>query len=106
MRDFLVAHGVPAEQIVTETGSRNTRESALAAAGFLRGLPGRRVLLTSDYHLYRSRRAFAKAGVEVAVRALPDVRKRGGAATGRWSAFQDLCLESAKIAYYRWQGWI
>ena len=65
-----------------------------------------KVLLTSDYHMYRAHRVFAKQGIQVEPRPIPDVLKRGAGWRGRWPAFLDLLTESAKILYYRARGWI
>jgi uncharacterized SAM-binding protein YcdF (DUF218 family) len=106
MGDFLKFQGVPVEAIHLETQSRSTRENALYSAQLLKTLAGRKVLLTSDYHAYRARRAFARAGVEVAVLPIPDVLKRSGQWRARWLCFLDLVEETMKIGYYALRGWI
>ena len=106
MRDFMVCQGVPGSIILTETNSASTRESALNLAKSLQNTPGRKVLLTSDYHMFRARRAFSKAGLEVLARPIPDARKRAAGWRGRWPAFMELLVESAKIGYYFVHGWI
>ncbi|MEO8131121.1 MAG: YdcF family protein [Bryobacteraceae bacterium] len=106
MADFLKSQGVPAAAIHVETRSNSTRENATFSKPLLDQLPGTRVLLTSDYHMYRAVRVFEKAGITVLPRPFPDARKRGSTWTGRWPAFNDLVMETAKIAYYRWKGWI
>jgi uncharacterized SAM-binding protein YcdF (DUF218 family) len=104
MRDFLMAHGVPAERILLETASTNTQASARAMAGLLAGDGGRKVLLTSDYHMFRSRRLFARAGLRVATVPIPDAQKRGGRAWTRWQAFLDTSEELVKIVWYGGRG--
>lgn len=106
MRDFLVFEHVPADKIVVENRSNSTRENALFAADLLKNMPGRKVLLTSDFHMYRSFRAFQKAGVEVEPRPIPDALKRGNAWTQRWQVFVEMTTETAKIVGYRLRGWI
>jgi uncharacterized SAM-binding protein YcdF (DUF218 family) len=106
MRDFLESQGVPRDTIQIETQSTSTRENALRVAELLARVPGRKVLLTSDYHTFRAYHAFKKAGLEVLPRPFPDVRKRANGWAGRWPAFLDLALESIKIGYYRARGWI
>ena len=106
MRDFLSASGVPRDIIFTESASTSTRESALYLRALLGSLPGRPVLLTSDYHIYRARRVFANAGISVLVRPLPDTLKCSASLSGRWSAFLTLSQESTKIVYYLLRGWI
>jgi uncharacterized SAM-binding protein YcdF (DUF218 family) len=104
MRDFLIGQGVPGERIRVETASRSTRESAAAMARILSGDSSRKVLLTSDYHMFRSRRLFARAGVEVAALPIPDARKRGGRWRTRWPAFLDVAEEMTKIVWYGARG--
>lgn len=106
MREFLTFSGVPAGAILAETKSLSTRENALEATALLAGDPGVKVLMTSDFHMYRARRVFRKAGLAVLPRPIPDVRKRGFASTQRWAAFIDLLVETTKIAYYWSKGWI
>lgn len=106
MKDFVVAEGVPAAAVETETGSDSTRENALAAARILKDAPGVKVLLSSDYHMYRASRGFAKAGLKVTPAYFPDAGKRLLHWRDRWAVFLDLCQETAKIAWYRLHGWI
>ena len=106
MADYLKFHGVPAGAILVENHSASTRENALFSKPILEKLPGRKVLLTSDYHMYRALRCFQKIGVELEPRPFPDAIKRGNGWTSRWSAFVDLVIETAKIGYYWKQGWI
>jgi uncharacterized SAM-binding protein YcdF (DUF218 family) len=106
IRDYMVAQGVPAEAIMTETRSLSTRENALYAVPLLTEIPGEKVLLTSDYHIYRAQRAFSRAGVETTPFSFPDLYKLSSSWAGRWSAFLALCVETAKIGYYKARGWI
>ena len=121
MRIFLESGGIPADAITAELQSMSTRESALNLARMFtpaRGpqmpgqqtlapsTPDRRILLTSDYHVFRAVRALRKAGVLVIPRPIPDAVKRAGSWNLRWSVFQDLAIETTKIAYYWVRGWI
>ena len=106
MRDFLVTHGVPAAVILVENASRNTHENAVNVARLLAGVPGRKVLVTSDYHMFRARRAFEKAGLHVIPDPFPDALKGYNHWQNRWGIFLNLCLETTKIGYYRMKGWI
>ncbi|HSW48993.1 MAG TPA: YdcF family protein [Bryobacteraceae bacterium] len=106
LRQFLLAQGVPEQVIRLEDASTTTRENALFTAALLKDTPGRKLLLTSDYHMYRAARAFERAGLEVATLPFPDVRKRERSWRGRWPAFLDLVEESLKIGYYFIRGWI
>jgi len=63
MRDFLECRGVHRAAIQIETRARSTHENALYVAELLAGVPGRKVLLTSDYHMFRAHRAFKNAGL-------------------------------------------
>jgi uncharacterized SAM-binding protein YcdF (DUF218 family) len=68
--------------------------------------PGKKVLLTSDYHMFRAFRAFRKTGLQVEPRPFPDAYKRINKWNLRWPVFLDLCLEASKTGYYRMRGWI
>ncbi len=104
--EYLVAQGVPSNAIEFETQSQTTRENAVNVAALLKDTPGRKVLLSSDYHMFRASRAFRKAGLQLETLPFPDAGKRGSSWLGRWPAFLDLLTESAKIIYYRGRGWI
>jgi uncharacterized SAM-binding protein YcdF (DUF218 family) len=106
MRDFLLAHGVPAEAMVLETESRNTLENARRSAPLLAAMPGRKVLLTSDYHMPRALAVFRRQGIAVEPLPAPDAGKRSYRWRGRWPAFLDLCTESAAWLWYRLHGWL
>lgn len=106
MRDFIESQGVPAGSITVETTSLSTRENALNVRPLVEKFPGRKVLVTSDYHMFRARRVFAKLGLEVLPMPVPDVEKRVGTWFERWSAFLTLALETCKIAYYYVHGWL
>jgi len=107
MRAWILGQGVPAEVVMVENRSQSTRENALFTAVMLRnGIPGPYMLLTSDIHMWRARRAFAKAGLTIVPRAAPDAFKRANDWRDRWRVFLDIDLECAKIAYYRARSWI
>ena len=69
-------------------------------------LAGPKVLLTSDYHMFRAYRAFRKAGIDVQPRPFPDAIKQSMSRMNRWPVFLGLCTETTKIAYYFMRGWI
>lgn len=106
MERFLRAEGVPAEAIQLESRSTSTRENALFVSEMLAQETGSKVLLTSDYHMFRAVRAFRKAGLKVEPRPIPDALKRGQRPLARWSVFLDLMVEAGKIAVYAVRGWI
>jgi uncharacterized SAM-binding protein YcdF (DUF218 family) len=106
MKTFVVCAGVPEPVVRTETDSTSTRENALYTARLLKDVPGRKVLLASDYHAFRAYRCFRKAGLDVVPSPFPDALKRVGVWRKRWPQFIDLWIEIAKIGYYKTRGWI
>ncbi len=106
MSEFMTCRGVPANTLRLETASRSTRENALFSRALINSLPGNKVLLTSDYHMFRAYRAFRKLGIDVLPRPIPDARKQASRWRGRWSAFLEVVVETVKIAYYYARGWI
>jgi len=106
MRQFIVFSGIPASAVEAENESRSTHENALFTARHLAGVPGRKVLITSDYHMRRAHAAFRRAGLDVIGRPAPDVGKQLIHPAERWSAFIRLTVETVKLVYYRAKGWI
>ena len=106
MANFLKSQGIPQERFVLETRSTSTRENALYTTPLLVHGASPPVLLTSDFHMLRARRAFEKAGIAVQPRPIPDALKRATTWQGRWPAFLDLISETIKIVYYYAHGWI
>ena len=106
MADWMRCHGIPAEDVHVEAASRSTRENAVYTRDMLNGMAGRKVLLTSDYHMFRARRVFAKVGIKVLPMPIPDALKRTSSFISRWPVFCELNLETAKIVYYWLRGWI
>jgi uncharacterized SAM-binding protein YcdF (DUF218 family) len=106
MRDFLVSLGVPGKAIAVETGAASTRENAVFTSRMMSSSAGRKVLATSDYHMFRAWRAFRKAGLDVAPRPVPDLIEAADCWSCRWQGFLTLATESAKIVYYYARGWI
>jgi len=103
---FLEFEHVPAGKILLETRSSSTRENAVFTAALVRGMPGRKVLLTSDFHTFRSVRTLAKAGAQVTPRPIPYAVKRANNWMDRWPVMLEMCVETAKIAGYWVRGWI
>lgn len=107
VRDFLVSSGVPASAITVETASISTRENASLSAPLAARLPGRKLLLTSDYHMFRALRVYRKAGIDCQPFPIPDIKKRSLISwRNRGQAFLELSLETCKIVYYAARGWI
>jgi uncharacterized SAM-binding protein YcdF (DUF218 family) len=106
MATFLRCQGVPGSALSLERHSRSTRENALFTRDTLATIPGRKVLMTSDYHMMRAARAFRKVGVDFLPRPVPDAIKRAGSFQHRFGAFVDETRETVALAYYFVRGWI
>jgi uncharacterized SAM-binding protein YcdF (DUF218 family) len=106
MRDFMASQGIPASAIRVEGAAQSTRENALKSKVLLDNLSGTKVLLTSDYHMFRAYRVFRKAGIVIEPRPIPDALKQTGWLRNRWPVFLGLCVETGKIGYYFVRGWI
>jgi uncharacterized SAM-binding protein YcdF (DUF218 family) len=104
--NFLIAEGVPRQDIIAEWQSKSTRENGVDTARLIQGMPGRKVLLTSDFHMYRAIRVFRKLGIDTTPMPVPDVLKSTQHLGGRFPAFETMAVETTKIAYYRLRGWI
>ena len=104
--DFLVVEGIPRKDIVAEWQSNSTRENGINTVRLVSGMPGKKVLLTSDFHMYRAIRVFRKLGVDVTPMPVPDVLTSSKHWDARFPAFETLVVESTKIVYYRLHGWI
>lgn len=115
MKALLVTLGVPAERIVIEAASRNTREQAIETARVLERLGARQVVLVSSpVHLPRATRLFHAAGV----RPIPSATgccAWDGRAPGVWmwwlndGALQlstSAVYEYAALSYYWLRDWI
>lgn len=103
---YLVAEGIPPASIVVESNSKSTRENAINTARLMQNMPGKRVLLTSDFHMFRALRTFRKAGVDAAPMPVDDAIRNSKEWGGRFSALQNLVVENFKIVYYAIRGWI
>jgi uncharacterized SAM-binding protein YcdF (DUF218 family) len=104
--NYLLALGIPREAMVAEWRSTSTRENAIETARLVQGIPGKKVLLTSDFHMYRALRVFHKQGIDVTPMAVPDLLHSTENWQGRFSAFETMLIESCKIADYAVHGWI
>ena len=80
-------------------------ENGIACAHLLQNVPGTKVLLTSDFHMYRALRVFRKMGMEVTPMPVPDVLKDSQHWDGRVLAFEIMMVETMKIVGYRLHGW-
>jgi uncharacterized SAM-binding protein YcdF (DUF218 family) len=104
--NYLLAVGIPRDAMVAEWRSTSTRENAIETARLIQGMSGKKVLLTSDFHMYRALRVFRKQGIEVTPMAVPDLLHSTEHWDGRFSAFETMLVESSKIVYYDLRGWI
>lgn len=104
--EFLIRSGVPPDVIVLEERSTSTHENAVFTTQLLRNVPGKKVLLTSDIHIYRAAKAFEHEGLEVTPRTFPDVGKAASNPLNRFNLTIALALETLKIGYYYIRGWI
>lgn len=106
MARFSAGLGVPAQIITVEERSYSTRDNAVLTAEVVRAWPGSKVLLTSDAHMFRCRRAFERAGVTVRPSPIPDVGKRWNRWVARWECIWMVGTEIVKLGYYGTRGWI
>jgi uncharacterized SAM-binding protein YcdF (DUF218 family) len=102
---FLEAYGIPKQDIFLEEHSTNTRENALFTEKLIGSWPGKKVLLTDDFNTFRAVRAFRAAGLPVSPRPFPYILKHHDYIDRVPDAWI-LCVETAKIAWYRERGWI
>ena len=84
----------------------STRENAVFAKPLLATLSGRKILMTSDFHMRRATLVFRKVGIEVEPRPIPDGLKLASRWNGRWAVFQNCVMEAAKMGYYGLHGWV
>jgi uncharacterized SAM-binding protein YcdF (DUF218 family) len=76
--DYLLAHGVPESQIIAETRSTNTEESAARLAAIARENHLNRILAVSDgTHLFRIHALSASMGLNVVTSPRPEARPLG-----------------------------
>jgi uncharacterized SAM-binding protein YcdF (DUF218 family) len=65
-RDYLVAHGVPADRIVVENEGATTLHSLMAVAEIFRRMELSSCIVVSDgYHIYRVKQMLAARGISV-----------------------------------------
>jgi len=105
MRELLICRGIPRAIVTTEEKSRSTRENALLSRGLLEHV-GKKVLVTSDYHMFRAIRVFQKAGIDVVPKAVPDAVTRSDTWTKRAGVAANEIDELLKMIYYKLRGWM
>jgi uncharacterized SAM-binding protein YcdF (DUF218 family) len=95
--DYLVAHGVPENQIIAETHSTNTEESATRLAAIARENHLNRILAVSDgTHLFRIRALCTSLGLTVSTSPRAETRP-----LGFWDSASRLMHEM--ISYTLWR---
>lgn len=106
MAEYMAGSGIPRDRIFVEERSISTRENALFTKQMIGLWPGKRVLLTSDLHMYRARRTFEKVGLPAEPRPVAEVTAYWNRPFDRFPAVVSTLTELLKIAYYRAHGWI
>ncbi len=95
MRDYLVAHGVPAEAVIVDSAGVNTYESARHTVAIMREHDWRGVCVVTHYfHVPRARLALGHFGAH-------DVSS-GSARTFAW---RDLYSTAREVIAYGWYAW-
>jgi uncharacterized SAM-binding protein YcdF (DUF218 family) len=95
--DYLLAHEVPENQIIAETQSTNTEESAARLAAIARENHLNRILAVSDgTHLFRIHALSASMGLNVVTSPRPEARP-----LGFWDAAMRLMHEM--LSYTLWR---
>jgi uncharacterized SAM-binding protein YcdF (DUF218 family) len=102
IKQHLVELGIPAEQIFTDTSSRNTLENAQFSKKIIDSfhIPGPYLLISSAIHLPRAQMVFKKAGVKTDLFPCDFVAKRISN-----NFFEDYLLPSS-YALPQWDSWI
>jgi uncharacterized SAM-binding protein YcdF (DUF218 family) len=103
MRRLLLDLAVPAEAILLEESSRNTRQNAIESAALLKARGIRRILLvTSATHMDRALGHFRETGLEVNP-APADFQNMGIVDARRWLPNADALAQSAR-SLKEWVG--
>ncbi|MEM4655324.1 MAG: ElyC/SanA/YdcF family protein [Thermosphaera sp.] len=108
MRDILVSAGIPAEQVIVDSVSRHTHESAEQLAPLLGDKPF--LLITSAGHMPRAMGVFLKAGTRPLPVPTDYMTKRNVLATNYLPSplhlyYSDLAMsEYAALAWYHLKG--
>ena len=106
MAEYMAGSGILRDRIFVEERSISTRENALFTKQMIGSWPGKRVLLTSDLHMFRARRTFEKVGLPAEPRPVAEVTARWNRPFDRLPAAVSTLTELLKIVYYRARGWI
>ncbi len=103
MSALAVRMGVPADRVLTEATSRNTRENAYYAVPVLQSLDARRVVLVTDrLHMRRAGLAMGAQGYDVERVSVPVYATHHG----NLDMLAMGLREYAALAYYKVRGWL
>ena len=80
--------------------------NGIQTARLIQNMPGKMVLLTSDFHMFRAIHVFRKLGIVVTPMVAPDLLQTASHWNGRFSAFETLLIETVKIVDYEFRGWL
>jgi uncharacterized SAM-binding protein YcdF (DUF218 family) len=95
--DYLLAHGIPESQVIAETESSDTKESAERLAVIARANHLQRIVVVSDgTHLFRIHALCGEEGLDVYTSPRPP-----GKPISRWQATQRLWHEIASYTAWR-----
>jgi uncharacterized SAM-binding protein YcdF (DUF218 family) len=108
----MIELGVPADRLVVEAESKNTREEAIVVARMLAGRPRQPVVLvTSPTHMGRSLAVFRAAGIDAIPSAAP-YKSDHALEELRWlpsdgglRLSDGVVYDIAAALYYRAKGW-
>ncbi len=96
-RDYLSRRGVPEENLIAETQSSDTAQSAERVANIMRANGMRTCIAVSDaYHVFRIRAVLEHEGVKAEVAPRPDSRPRS-----LWQRFAAVMREA--MSYLLWE---
>ena len=96
-RDYLSRRGVPEENLIAETQSSDTAQSAERVANIMRANGMRTCIAVSDaYHVFRIRSLLEHEGVKAEVAPRPDSRPRS-----LWQRFEAVMRET--MSYLLWE---
>jgi uncharacterized SAM-binding protein YcdF (DUF218 family) len=99
--EYLMSKGVPEEDIIAETQSRNTEESARRIAVIARANGLRRLVIVSDgTHLFRIHAICAAEGLNVLTSPRPRVAVEGGSQEGARIAHEILSYTAWRLGLH------
>jgi uncharacterized SAM-binding protein YcdF (DUF218 family) len=96
-RDYLSRRGIPEKNLIAETQSSDTAQSAVRVANIMRANGMKRCIAVSDaYHVFRIRALLEYEGVPAEVAPRPDSRPHS-----RWQRFAAVVREA--MSYLLWE---